>query len=209
MADPLQRLILLAAGFLAGTDAADFSHKQHLALDIPCTQCHASAAASTKAADNLLPSARVCRECHADGRRVRTTPTALFVAKFNHAVHVKLGNVAPVLAAAVDKGTYLSKPGDLRSHLNTKNACAACHRGLEESDLVDKANFPKMADCLVCHNKIDPPFSCVKCHVDSPQLRPATHTANFMDTHSSGKLQMDKTTCAVCHGRRFTCQGCH
>ena len=33
--------------------------------------------------------------------------------------------------------------------------------------------------------------------------------AGFMDAHSSGKMKLDKTTCAVCHGRQFTCMGCH
>jgi hypothetical protein len=209
LADSLQRLILLAAALAPLAPAAGFSHKQHLAMQLACTKCHTAASTSTRASDNLLPSSNVCRECHADGREVRATPAAVPVAKFNHALHLKMGNLAPVIAAAIDKGSYLSSPGGLRAHLNTKSPCEACHRGLEQSDKVGAANFPAMADCLVCHNKIDPPFSCEKCHVEGPQLRPASHTPDFIDTHSSGKLHLDKPACAVCHGRRFTCQGCH
>jgi hypothetical protein len=201
---------MLAAACLTGLGhAAGFSHKQHLALKIACPTCHTAAVASTKASDNLLPNAAVCRECHSDNRQPRSTPTPQFVAKFNHSLHLKMGNVAPAIAAAIDKGTYMSNPGDERAHLNSGNPCEACHRGLEDSDRITAANFPRMADCLVCHNKIDVPFSCAECHSESQLLRPASHTPNFLDTHSSGKLKMDKSTCAVCHGRRFTCQGCH
>jgi predicted CXXCH cytochrome family protein len=209
LADSLQRLILLAAAMGLPAQAAGFSHKQHLEIGLACTTCHAGASASTKASDNLLPSPNVCLECHADGRQVRATPAPMLAARFNHALHLKMGNLAPVIAAAIDKGSYLSKPGDIRAHLNGKNPCEACHRGLDQADSVSAANFPVMADCLVCHNKIDPPFSCEKCHVDGPRLRPASHTPDFIDTHSSGRLRLDKPSCAVCHGRRFTCQGCH
>ena len=67
-----------------------------------------------------------------------------------------------------------------------------------------------MADCLVCHNKIDNPFSCEKCHTaPAVQLKPPSHTADYVDTHSSGKLQLDKPSCVICHGKEFTCLGCH
>jgi hypothetical protein len=153
----------------------------------------------------------VCAECHTDRRAPRSTPTPLFVSKFNHALHLKLGNIAPVIAAAVDnKKVYLSDspPPGLRAQLSAaKNACEACHRGLERSDAITKGAFPAMADCLVCHNKIDPPYSCEQCHTAGPQLKPASHTPEFFESHSTAKLP--KTGCAVCHGRNFTCQGCH
>jgi hypothetical protein len=201
-------LICVAAVCLCAS-AAEFSHRRHLALRLACAKCHAAAATSTKAADNLLPKPAVCAECHDDGRIPRAAPSATFVSKFNHALHLKMGNLAPVIASAIDHGTYLSKPGALRQQLGSTNPCEACHRGLQQSDQVSMANFPRMADCLVCHNQIDPPFSCEKCHSTGPHLQPASHTANFIDTHSSGKLNIDKSTCAVCHGRSFTCQGCH
>jgi hypothetical protein len=129
--------------------------------------------------------------------------------RFNHEQHLKLGNLAPVLAAAIDQKTYLSDPGDMRRHLNSSSACAACHRGLAESDRVTAAALPKMADCLVCHSKIDPPFSCETCHEPGPHLRPANHSRGFLDRHADPQAGLDRTTCAVCHGRQFTCQGCH
>lgn len=128
---------------------------------------------------------------------------------FSHATHLKMGNIAPVIAAAIDKGTYLSPPGDLRAQLNSGNACLACHHGIESSDGKVKSTFLRMADCLVCHNKVDPPQSCAFCHTEGSKLKPASHTPEFFESHSRANSKLDMKTCAVCHGRKFTCMGCH
>ncbi len=191
--------------------AAPFSHKVHLQLKLQCIRCHVSAPSSTKVEDNNLPVAAVCLNCHADGRPIKA-PRASRLVKFNHQQHLRMGNIAPVIAAAIDSKEYLSPPGDTRRFLNAKNACEACHRGLHESDAVTDAAFPRMADCLVCHTKIekiDPPFSCAACHAKNFNLMPAGHDAKWLDFHATGKSNMDKQSCAVCHGRKFTCRGCH
>jgi hypothetical protein len=170
---------------------------------------------STSASDNNLPRREICATCHAESGKARPlageikAPRRLLVTKFNHQLHAKLGNIAPVIARAIDSKAYLSEPGDLRAHLETKMACAACHRGLETSDEVSAEAFPRMADCLVCHNKIEPPFSCVKCHDEGPHLKPASHTSDFLDRHTKRGFLQEKVSCAVCHGRQFTCLGCH
>ena len=66
-----------------------------------------------------------------------------------------------------------------------------------------------MADCLVCHTQIDPPFTCGKCHTAEAVLRPASHTPRFADVHSNRREVPDKSGCKVCHGVKFTCMGCH
>jgi hypothetical protein len=129
--------------------------------------------------------------------------------EFSHKKHLKLGNVAPAIAAAIDKGTYLGRGDRIRPFLNSSNACQACHRGLEDSDHVSAANMPQMADCLVCHNTIDPPDSCALCHPKGAQLKPPSHVAGFLDTHTNKNLGLDLQSCAVCHGKKFTCLGCH
>jgi predicted CXXCH cytochrome family protein len=177
-------------------------------MQLPCTGCHTAAQSSTRLEDNLLPRKEVCLGCHED--RDIPPPQATRLARFNHALHLKMGNAAPAIAAAIDKKQYLQPAGNLRRFLDTANACAACHRGLEESEAVTRAAMPQMADCLVCHgSRIQPPFTCEQCHAKDPGLRPTSHTGTFIDSHSSGKLQFDKSTCAVCHGREFTCMGCH
>ncbi len=198
----------IAAGLLACTSlsAAPFSHRDHLRLkaNLTCVTCHVKAASSTSAQDNLLPSPEVCLTCH---QAKINPPPAIKVTKFSHQQHLKMGNIAPVIAKAIDTGQYLAAPGDTRRWLDTKNQCEACHRGLEESEKVSAENMPRMADCLVCHNKIDPPYSCETCHTDIKALTPASHNEQWIDTHSDAKIE--KQSCAGCHGRRFHCQGCH
>ena len=130
---------------------------------------------------------------------------------FSHKKHLALGNIAPVIARAIDNGTYLSPPaGNLRAQLDTKNPCEACHRGLAEAEEITRANMPQMADCLVCHDQVEPPFSCSFCHTKDAVLKPAaTHTPDFLDSHPKKLASLGKETCDVCHGRKFRCLGCH
>jgi predicted CXXCH cytochrome family protein len=201
-------VILFACGPAWGMAYAEpFSHKLHLALRLECATCHAAATSSAKPSDNLLPAKTVCLQCHEDAE-VPAPPTTRVVS-FSHARHLKMGNLAPLLAAAIDKRTYLQPPGDIRRHLDTQNPCQACHRGLQESGQVTNAAMPQMADCLVCHTEIDNPFSCEKCHAKDAPLKPASHLGSFLSDHSSGKLNLDKASCVVCHGRNFRCLGCH
>ncbi len=205
----MKRLAVILLAWAATCKAAPFSHKVHLGLDLQCTTCHTAAAASTKASDNLLPAKTVCLQCHEDAQIQIPAPPQTRVAFFSHAQHLKMGNLAPTIAAAIDKKTYLQPAGDIRRHLNTQNACEACHRGLHESDQVTPAAMPQMADCLVCHTEIDNPFSCEKCHAKNAALKPASHVPSYLSDHTSGKLNLDKASCVVCHGRNFRCLGCH
>ncbi len=132
--------------------------------------------------------------------------------KFSHATHVAIPGVSKALMQAIDSKKFLGvATAGLRTALETENVCQACHRGLPEATgVLAKANYPAMADCLVCHNKIDPPFSCVQCHAeDTNTLKPVSHVAGFIDLHNRKDAGLDKATCAACHGRRFTCMGCH
>jgi hypothetical protein len=199
-------LLLGAAG---AQTTRPFSHQVHLKLVKECGACHPAAARSSQLEDNNLPDIKVCGGCHKAGEVRIKAPARTNLVRFNHAIHVKQ-DIAGAIAKAIDAKDYLGKPAtNERAQLNTGNVCAACHRGLESSAAVSKANFPQMADCLVCHSSIDAPFSCEKCHARGAGLKPANHTPDFLDTHTTGRLNLDKSTCAVCHGRRFQCLGCH
>ncbi len=196
-------------------DHHQFSHKEHLRLSgIQCEVCHSAALSSQNARDDLLPAPRVCAGCH-DGVRAKkrevardfeSSPKTLH---FSHQQHLALGNVAPALAAAIDGGTYLSAGSQIRDQLDSENACLACHRGLAEADKTSSKNYPLMADCLVCHPTIDPPFSCELCHAEDAQIKPPSHTPDFIDVHSSKAFHLDKSSCTICHGVGFRCMGCH
>jgi hypothetical protein len=57
---------------------------------------------------------------------------------------------------------------------------------------------------------VEPPYSCEFCHPQDAQLKPADiHPLNILDTHTKKNAIVDKESCAVCHGRKFTCLGCH
>ena len=201
-------LVLSAA---AAQTPRPFSHELHLKLPakLTCVTCHSSAPKSTRSEDNNLPLVAICRGCHKDNEVSIGRPRPTLLARFNHQKHLALGNIAPVIRAAIDSKAYLSPAGDIRRHLDSANPCAACHRGMETSTALAKSDLPQMADCLVCHNKIDPPFSCEFCHAKSMALKPASHVSDFLDTHSRKDAKLDRTTCAVCHARKFTCMGCH
>lgn len=202
------RRAVVFAWALAGFAAEpQFSHRLHLALKPECVSCHSGVAHSTRVEDNNLPRPEACRPCHAAA--VIPAPRGTLLAHFSHEKHLQLGNVAPIIAKAIDSGQYLSPPEKVRPFLNGKNACLACHRGIETSEAVSRANMPQMADCLVCHSKIELPFTCEYCHGAAAKLRPADHPADFLESHSRPEAKFDKTTCAVCHGRRFRCLGCH
>ena len=201
-------MILLGVGMAYAQQGKPFPHRTHLELGMDCATCHASVAASTTVSDNLLPNSTVCKQCHDTVSIPPPRPTSL--TKFSHARHVKLGNIAPAISAAIDKKTYLGNPDDIRAHLKpTANACLACHRGIDTSMKVSDANMPQMADCLVCHNQIEPPFSCAQCH--DPKwsgLVPASHHAEDWENRHSTKA-VSKQGCSLCHGQKFTCMGCH
>jgi len=200
--------LLAIAGLALAQAPQPFSHRLHLAAKLDCAVCHAAALTSTHLDDNLLPAQAVCLKCHKTAEI--GAPMATRLARFNHQLHLRLGNVAPIIAAAIDRKTYLTATSsELRAGLNTQNQCEACHRGLETSDQPGRNGLPQMADCLVCHTEADPPYSCEFCHAKGAKLAPASHTSDFLDTHTSGKLVLDKATCALCHGRKFHCLGCH
>ncbi len=193
-----------------------FSHRLHLERGASCLDCHPSAKTSRETADVNLPQGKECSVCH-DGAQASVVDASPLSAwktgersfRFNHAFHLQLGNLAPVLAVALDEGTYLGKVGDLRAHLTTGDPCQACHRGLNAADLATSVHLPQMSDCLVCHSEIDNPYSCEKCHLEAAQLKPGDHTLEFIDQHATGKLDLDHASCLPCHGRNFSCKGCH
>ena len=211
---PVLAVFLTAEGFAT---ERKFSHRLHLKqVGVTCTGCHGSAATSRVATDRVLPQEEVCQACH-DGKIAPNVDSTWLAAReveartfrFDHELHLKLGNVAAIIRSAIDGGSYLGESIDVRRLLSHDSTCQGCHRGLEETDLATNANLPTMSDCLVCHTEIDNPFSCEECHLPDSLLKPADHTREFIDLHSTGRLNLDKTTCLPCHGTNFACMGCH
>ncbi len=212
-----------APAAVAAPSGLKFSHRFHLTrAGAKCGDCHAAAATSRAAGDSLLPLEKDCLVCH-DGRRApngcavchdepmraRTHAPRTRTYRFPHELHLAFGDVGPVLAAAIRNRKYLSQPPPPAADLRSGNACAACHRGMARTDLATHRNLPQMADCISCHTHVDPPFSCGFCHTAGARLKPASHTPDFLDSHSRRSARLDKPSCAVCHGISFRCLGCH
>jgi len=218
---PLILLALVAS--LSPAAELEFSHELHLGrVGLECGVCHAGAGRSDTVSDHLLPAAETCLACH-NGQFAPEVDVAPLEGReaaeraffFSHQQHLQLDrNIAAVLAEAIDSGEYLGFVPDIRDQLGaaaeTEGNCQGCHRGLETAAKVDSdVHLPSMADCLVCHDQIEAPFSCEECHAPSFDLKPASHGPGFHDFHSSGELEYDSRDCEVCHGRNFTCMGCH
>ncbi|MBG99624.1 MAG: hypothetical protein CMN58_04685 [Solibacterales bacterium] len=211
---PLVSVLLVTDVF--GTESR-FSHQLHIKqVGIDCLVCHGAAVTSKVVEDRNLPKKNICLSCHNGGIAPNVDTTWLTEREvekrtfhFNHEFHLKLGNVTAVIRAALDDGRYLGESLGVRRLLNHDNACQGCHRGLEETNSVTESSLPSMSDCLVCHSEIDNPFSCEECHLPGSTLKPVDHTREFVDLHSTGKLNLNKATCLPCHGTNFSCMGCH
>jgi hypothetical protein len=157
-------------------------------------------------------------------------------ADFSHRMHTSMGLgctschvAAPASTRASDnllptRDVCLSCHGDVTikqprvtavAHFNHElhlkiRTCTQCHHEIETSEATSKANFPGMTECISCHTQVDIPDSCYKCHDKSMRLIPSDHATDFIDSHSRVKHSVDqKQACEVCHGRSFTCAGCH
>ena len=191
-----------------------FSHQLHIIdNDMECTDCHTRVTESLSAYDDNRPDEDVCFSCHEDTLFSNAGPLRLFenptrIVIFNHNVHVNLDSIGIVLKMAVSSGKYLGIPPDLPAEFDSENACSSCHRGMNKADFSTEDNLPVMSDCLVCHSEVDPPFSCKTCHSSDVRLTPLSHTETWIDDHTEMKHEKPNS-CEPCHGRSFTCRGCH
>ncbi len=202
-----------------------FSHYVHLTKErLNCGMCHEDAADSKSSLDNLIPAEDTCEICHEIDRNdpdkkvdagepgahctlchpgfQKGQPVARVVVptpniKFNHAVHVE-----------------------------KKIRCETCHGELvdEKVGLATRAQLPKMALCLQCHDGAQAPSECTTCHLseaggimrtsfDSGFLKPsgvlrgADHDLMFRTSHNLA-AKNDRAYCDNCHRKEF-CVGCH
>jgi hypothetical protein len=202
---PLQRLPLT------------FSHASHLARGTPCAACHAAAASSRSAVDNLLPTEAACQPCHAIDRgkpdAVATPPVAC------RACHPGYAPGAPVARV------YLTPPPLKFDHsAHRKAACETCHGDLRKVELATTQHLPTMATCLGCHRDGGDPRRCTDCHLakrgglvetrfDHGALVPShtgmgdAHGFEFAKHHTQEARQVG-ATCAACHDPS-ECVACH
>jgi predicted CXXCH cytochrome family protein len=162
----VQAIALLAIAGIAS--AADFSHRVHLAMKLECATCHTTAATSTRAEDNNLPSRQVCLRCHQDAAIKQPTPTA--VAHFNHQLHVKM-RPCTGCHRGLEKSDVTSK-----ANFPVMAECMGCHRTFDIPDSCWKCHAQTMrllpadhvTDFLDSHSRVKHSAaekqSCEVCH---------------------------------------------
>jgi len=122
---------------MASTRKAEFDHKRHAPLKLPCGHCHATA---NKAANAGFPPAAVCQSCHPDrplpgrfpARRVYKVRDYVI---FSHARHLEAR-----IACTKCHGDVAAMAKVVEHYPVTMKACVDCHKQHKAS-----------LDCAVCH----------------------------------------------------------
>ena len=197
---PLQRLPLT------------FSHQQHARRGTPCLVCHATAATSQSAVDDLLPTELPCRACHAIDR---AAPTVAACAPCHPGF--QLG--APV------QTSYLTPPPLKFAHAaHAAEPCARCHGDMAGVDLATTKQLPTMGSCETCHTLAATPAHCTDCHLAQRGGLVETHFPHgdlvpgadgLGDAHGAGfatrhqlEARQPGATCGACHDPS-ECVTCH
>jgi hypothetical protein len=175
-----------------------FSHTFHVAeQELECTDCHGGAEQSETGLDNLLPSMELCGDCHEVDDNDNC---AMCHSDVDNAVEV------PRIDDYSQKFSHVI-------HLSYGFECTTCHEAVAAKDEVEPYILPTMAQCVDCHDRNAASQECLTCHVETDNLEPASHTANWLHAHgdlaqSDLRAETGNLTCATCHDSSF-CQDCH
>jgi Cytochrome c7 and related cytochrome c len=217
LAEPLPSPVVLPQQTLP----ISFSHRQHLALPMRCQDCHA-AETSTRAADRLIPAEAVCARCHAIDRSQPDKAVA------TGAPDARCSSCHPAWNAVGTPPRIVIPTPNLKFnhavHASRGVPCARCHGDLATIDLATRAQLPRMATCLECHDGRTAAGTCATCHptvaggrlqtvfpegrlVPSGAIRGDAHDLAFRTGHGRA-AQADPASCESCHHPR-TCTTCH
>jgi len=208
---PVQRLSL------------SFSHQQHLGLDVGCGYCH-GAARSRRAADRNLPDEDTCATCHPIDRSQPEKAVAAGQPDARCASCHPGWNGAGTPPPVVIPTPNLKFNHELHAARGMK--CIDCHGDLlaQGVGLATRAQLPRMASCLGCHDGATAPAACTTCHIGdrdgkvrteypegqllpSGALRGDAHDLRFRIDHARAAAN-DEKYCQNCH-KREECLDCH
>jgi hypothetical protein len=194
-----------------------FSHAKHAARGTTCVQCHATAATSRSAIDNLLPTEAVCRGCHAIDRNDPAKVATPVAACNGCHSGFKVGE-------PVERVYVMPSPLKFDHSVHAKSSCESCHGDLRNVDLATTRHLPTMASCLTCHTDGSDQRRCTTCHFAAVgglmettfphgQLVPRhtglgdEHDLLFERDHEQQARRVD-ATCNACHDKS-DCIECH
>jgi hypothetical protein len=132
----LWRFLVLLTCCAAAEQPIPFSHKQHVALELTCKDCHVAPEPGERM---TLPSISKCLGCH----RMSKQP------------------IPWKRVYAVAAGVYWSH----RTHLDAGITCEDCHGPVARVDVVTKVkDVTSMTGCMDCHRRRGAPLGCAVCH---------------------------------------------
>ena len=198
-----------------------FTHARHLERGMACIDCHVTALSSTSAVDRLVPTEAVCTRCHAIDRK--QTAGLMSSAPTGACVTCHLGFSTAVPVDRVD----IPSPSLKFSHAaHAKTTCISCHGDLRAQGvgLATRAQLPKMASCMTCHDDKTASAACTLCHLADVGGRVRTqlpdgalipqgdefteaHDPDFLRRHSIAARERG-ASCQSCHAQEF-CADCH
>ena len=129
-----------------------YSHKQHIALGLPCRLCHVNPEAGKLM---TYPATAICMSCHAKVAADR--PSIQKLAGFAAA-----GKPIPwVRVYQVPDYVYWAHGPHLAAHVT----CVECHGPVAERDVIaQETNVVTMLGCQTCHDKRQVFTACDSCH---------------------------------------------
>ncbi|RMG99118.1 MAG: hypothetical protein D6705_04140 [Deltaproteobacteria bacterium] len=138
-----------------------FDHDRHVrGVGLACVRCHRKAPTSRTPADDLLPSGRICDECHGSDHALGAGPKAAGQPACS-ACHV--GATQASIRAVVDLPTPLLH-FDHAAHLARGATCETCHGTMQGVRLATTLQLPREGTCLGCHDGLSAPSECGVCH---------------------------------------------
>ena len=152
---PLLLLVVVAAGFSFAADPpkqpVPYSHKQHLAMGLPCKNCHTSPDPGEMMG---IPPVKVCMGCHTS---VKTeSPHIQKLAK-----HAADKTEPPwVRIYQIPSYVFFSH----KVHLETGAKCEGCHGPVAAREALWKETNISMGACMECHRQNKASNDCTYCH---------------------------------------------
>ncbi len=177
-----------------------FSHKFHMteAGVTDCNVCHLTAKTSKFSADNLAANHEACMTCHEE----QVNDSTMSKCGFCHNNPQDIQSVSPAKREIIFSH---------EQHTTGRNIeCLTCHVGVDQVDMVTKANMPSMTTCNTCHNDVKATNTCESCHTNFVTLLPIDHQrSDFIRNHRDlTRLGALNAECQTCHKETF-CQQCH
>jgi len=151
-----------------------FDHALHARLGARCETCHADAASSRAAADNLIPGEAACRSCHAIDRtqpnKIVEPGRAAARCDACHASQKKEdgGGWMPTVASPEPPRVALARPNlkfNHQIHAARGIACESCHVNFQQKGAATRGDLPMMSSCLSCHDGKQATARCGACHL--------------------------------------------